>query len=111
MPVSELQLAANRVNAAKCTGPRTEEGKKRSSQNARRHGLTAQTTVMTEEDRVHHDAFVADIIADLAPVGFEETFLATSAAEEAWRLHGIRAHSQQPRLHRPSRRHRRQGLP
>jgi hypothetical protein len=47
---------------------------------------------MTEEDRIHHDAFVADLIADFAPVGAEETFLASSAAEEAWRLHGMRAY-------------------
>jgi len=91
MPVYELQLAANRANAAKSTGPRTEEGKKRSSQNARRHGITAQTTVMTDEDRVKHDEFCSKIVADLAPVGSMETFLASSVAEEAWRLNHARA--------------------
>ena len=90
--ISAAQLAANRNNAQHCTGPTSEKGKKTSSQNARRHGFTAQVTVMTEEDRIHHDAFVADLIADFAPVGAEEKFLASSAAEEAWRLHGMRAH-------------------
>jgi len=90
--ISAAQLAANQANAQHCTGPTSEKGKKTSSQNARRHGFTAQVTVMTEEDRIHHDAFVADLIADFAPVGAEETFLASSAAEEAWRLHGMRAH-------------------
>ena len=37
---SERQIAANRRNAEKSTGPRSAEGKKRSSKNALKHGLT-----------------------------------------------------------------------
>jgi hypothetical protein len=37
---SERQLAANRRNAQKSTGPKSESGKKRSSKNAYRHGLS-----------------------------------------------------------------------
>ena len=92
MPISERQLEANRANALKSTGPKSAEGKKKSSQNARRHGVTAKTTVMTDEDRVKYDSFCATMIADFAPVGAMETFLASSAAEEAWRLDYSRAH-------------------
>src|ERR1039458_5706917 len=42
-PVSQEQLAANRANAAKFTGPRTTQGKARSAQNARKHGFTVST--------------------------------------------------------------------
>ena len=38
---SERQIAANRRNAQKSTGPRSVEGKKRASRNAYRHGLAA----------------------------------------------------------------------
>jgi hypothetical protein len=37
--ISAAKRAANRANAQKSTGPRTAAGKRRSSQNARRHGL------------------------------------------------------------------------
>ena len=89
--LSEKQLAANRANAKKSTGPRTTEGKNRSAQNARRHQVTAQTLIMTEEDRKAHDAFVARMTGELAPVGEMETFLASNIAEEAWRLNHARA--------------------
>jgi hypothetical protein len=36
---SERKIAANRNNAKKSTGPRTEAGRAKSRQNARRHGL------------------------------------------------------------------------
>ena len=38
---SEGQIAANRRNARKSTGPRSGAGKKRASHNAHRHGLTS----------------------------------------------------------------------
>jgi hypothetical protein len=37
---SERQIAANRRNARRSTGPRSTSGKKRTSQNAYQHGLT-----------------------------------------------------------------------
>jgi hypothetical protein len=89
--LSQKQLTANRANAKKSTGPRTPGGKARASQNARRHQVTAQTLIMTDEDRRAHDAFVAGMIAELAPVGPMETFHASSIAEEAWRLNHARA--------------------
>ena len=48
-PPSEAQLAANRANALKSTGPKTPEGKARSSMNAWKHGLTASGAVLTHE--------------------------------------------------------------
>jgi hypothetical protein len=41
---SERQIAANRRNARKSTGPRSGAGKKRASRNAYRHGLTVSIT-------------------------------------------------------------------
>ena len=41
---SERQIAANRHNARKSTGPRSGAGKKRAGRNAYRHGLTLSIT-------------------------------------------------------------------
>jgi hypothetical protein len=41
---SERQIAANRHNARRSTGPRSGAGKKRASRNAYRHGLTLSIT-------------------------------------------------------------------
>jgi hypothetical protein len=41
---SQRQIAANRRNAHKSTGPRSRAGKKRASRNAYRHGLTSSIT-------------------------------------------------------------------
>ena len=44
------QIESNRRNAQKSTGPKTQDGKRRASQNAVRHGLTAETVVAPLED-------------------------------------------------------------
>jgi hypothetical protein len=41
---SNRQIEANRGNAKRSTGPKTEAGKKRSSRNSLRHGLSRPTT-------------------------------------------------------------------
>ncbi len=46
---SPAQLAANRRNARKSTGPRTGAGRKRSSKNALRHGLRAAGLFSSED--------------------------------------------------------------
>jgi hypothetical protein len=48
--MTEAQLNANRENAQHPSGPRTIAGKKRSSLNAFRHGLTGQIVLQTTED-------------------------------------------------------------
>ncbi len=83
------QTEANRRNAQKSTGPRTEEGKKRSRLNAFKHGLTGQIDIMTGELREAHDAFVARIVLSLNPADALENQLAHSIAESHWRLNRV----------------------
>ena len=84
--ISEKQHAANIRNAQHSTGPKTEEGKRNSSLNARRHNLTGQVTAMTDEDRIAHDAFSTAMIASMAPEGALEIQLAQRVATDSRRL-------------------------
>src|SRR5688500_15353880 len=55
MMASPAQILANRSNAQFSTGPRAEEGKRASSGNSRRHGLTGTQIVMPSEDLDEYD--------------------------------------------------------
>jgi hypothetical protein len=73
--VSEKQLAANRANAAKSTGPRTPEGKARAALNSRKHTLTAAAVTMLRiEDQGEFDNLRADALAHYQPQTSQEIF-------------------------------------
>ena len=84
--LSEKQLAANRANAQRSTGPRSVEGKNRSKLNATRHNLTGQVAALTEPDRIAFNAFSQNLIRDLDPSGAMELQLAHRIISDSWRL-------------------------
>ena len=83
---TEKQIAANRRNAMKSTGPRTEQGKQRSRQNAVRHGLTAETVIIGLEKECDYAAFEQAIIADYEPITVIEHHLVMRLSSLLWRL-------------------------
>ena len=89
--LSEKQLEANRANAHKSTGPTTEAGKRKSSMNGFKHGLTGLAVVMTQEDRSAMEAFTGPYILDLAPQGAVEQQLAQTIAQDNFRINRIHA--------------------
>jgi len=87
VPVSSARAEASRKNGTKSRGPKTEEGRARSSQNALKHGLRAQKyVVLPEEDAAEFAELEAALVAELAPVGELQTVLARRVAVAAWRL-------------------------
>jgi hypothetical protein len=80
------RTARNRANAAHSTGPKTAAGKKRSSLNAYRHGLTGQTIILPAEDLDAYTAFTRTFFDDYKPVGIRENQLVQSLADTSWRL-------------------------
>src|SRR5580658_10887090 len=89
--MTEAQLNARRQNAQLSTGPRTIAGKKRSSLNAFRHGLTGQIIVHTAEDQETFNKHCDGIREALGPEGALELDLAQAIAEDRWRLNRARA--------------------
>jgi hypothetical protein len=80
------QIAANRRNAAKSTGPKTEQGKQRSRRNALRHGLTAETVIGSLEDAQDYKAFEEAIASDFDAQSAVERELVLRLAGLLWRL-------------------------
>jgi hypothetical protein len=80
------QIEANRRNAENSTGPRSEAGKQRSSRNAVRHGLTAETVIEPLEDAEDYAAFEEAIAASFDPETAVERELILRLASLLWRL-------------------------
>ena len=80
------QIAANGRNAQLSTGPVTEDGKRRSRQNAVRHGLTAETVVDALEDAEDYAAFEMAVSADFDAQSAVERELVLRLASLLWRL-------------------------
>ena len=80
------QIEANRSNSRLSTGPVTEEGKKRSRQNAVRHGLTAETVITALEDAEDYAAFEMAVTADYDAQSAVERELVPRLASLLWRL-------------------------
>jgi hypothetical protein len=83
---SYRQIEANRRNALKSVGPKTEAGKQSSRCNAVRHGLTAETVIGALEDAEDYRAFEAAITADYDAQSAVERELVLRLASILWRL-------------------------
>lgn len=83
------KTATNRRNAQLSTGPKTEEGKSRSRQNALKHGILASYFLITEgtgaEDPAEFNDLLDGLIRDRAPVGALEELLVHKIALCCWR--------------------------
>jgi hypothetical protein len=83
---TEAQIAANRKNAKASTGPKTAEGKARSSRNALSFGLFSTTNCVQAEEQEEYEALSKGLWEDLNPVGLVEQMFATEIIRGAWRL-------------------------
>ena len=82
---SPAQIAANRRNAQKSTGPRSIEGKQRASLSAVKHGMTAKTVVLPHESATDYNEIRAALIADYEPATTQELMLVDQIAAGYWR--------------------------
>jgi hypothetical protein len=88
-PVSSRRLEANRRNAQKSTGPRTDAGKAKSSANSYKHGFFSSRLFRDAAQRAKEEPEYLAILDGFRdhykPVGFFENFWVERAAAEAFR--------------------------
>ncbi len=81
----------NLANAQHSTGPKTPDGKQRTSLNALRHGLTSRIVVMPSEDIEAYQRHLESFIAEYQPKGATESHLVQALADTSWRLNRVAA--------------------
>ncbi len=87
---SQSRTEANRRNALRSTGPRTEAGKAVSRLNALKHGITAETVLLESEDPAAFAALRDSFFDHLDPQDPVEALLAERVVLAAWRLERVR---------------------
>jgi hypothetical protein len=83
-PASERTIQANRRNALRSTGPKTDRGKRTVARNALKHGILAREVVITagdgEESLEEFHDLVKQLYDQYEPIGIvEESFVQTIA--------------------------------
>jgi len=86
-PRSPAQIEAARRNGAKSRGPVSAEGKARSSRNALKHGMTAETHFLLEgEDPAAYEELSRNLVEEHDPETETDARLVQRLAAALWRL-------------------------
>jgi len=80
------RVTASRMNGARSHGPETLEGKRRSGQNALRHGFLSDCVVLQCESREAFEDVLSEHIQRFAPRDGVEFGLIEEMASSSWRL-------------------------
>jgi hypothetical protein len=78
------QIAANKANAQKSTGPKTPEGKAKSCINRLSHGFASNTSVMPGEDPDEFRGLLEDFVSEYQPATATEQILVEKMAQNQW---------------------------
>jgi hypothetical protein len=93
MAISQKQLEANRRNAIRSTGPKTEQGKAIASRNAVTHGLATSDIVINsphlKEDAQQYEHLLKSLFEELRPEGVLQQHLVVKIANCLWRYRRV----------------------
>jgi hypothetical protein len=90
--LSQKKIAANKNNAKRSSGPKTDLGKQRSKRNALKHGILSCELLIDANDKVKFETLRSSLRHDLFPettlqqVGFERLLISIQKSELALRL-------------------------
>jgi hypothetical protein len=87
--LTPAKLAANRRNAQRSCGPRTQDGRARASANALKHGFRSRRILLPGESAAEFEQFEAALHADFAPDGPLEEALVDRITLLLWRLRRV----------------------
>jgi hypothetical protein len=89
-PISSRKIEANRRNASKSTGPRTQVGKRIVAKNALKHGFFSKCLLIShpngKEDPTEYQDLYAALRAHYQPIDFLEELFVEKIAVWSWRL-------------------------
>jgi len=81
---TQRKIDSARANGAKSHGPVTEEGRKKSSMNALKHGLTARTVLFSNDNHAEYDVLLESYIQSLQPIDPFEMDLVVEMVNAKW---------------------------
>src|SRR5688572_28538877 len=93
MSTSSLKCESNRLNSLKSTGPRTPEGKARSSRNAVTHGIFCREVVLLGESHTAFEILCQEFIREHKPQTMTELAVVERLVSAQWKLNRV-AHSE-----------------
>ena len=89
MSASKKQQIANKKNAQKSTGPKSDSGKAVASKNALKHGITSRDVIINtprlKENPVDYELLVESLISELDPQSLFQKCLVEKLANCLWR--------------------------
>ena len=87
---SQKQIAANRTNARKSTGPRSAEGKAASRMNALKSGIDAQSQIIRGEEAANLEILRSEYYDRFRPTAPVERMLVDALIDTEWLLRRFR---------------------
>ncbi|MCX6830123.1 MAG: hypothetical protein NT002_12735 [candidate division Zixibacteria bacterium] len=89
MSISEKQLIANRANAQKSTGPKTDQGKETVGHNAVKHGIYSADIIINsprlKEDPAEYEQLLSSLFEELKPQTLLQEHLVRKIVNSLWR--------------------------
>jgi hypothetical protein len=105
MPISAIHSEAARDNGRLSKGPVSDQGKARSSQNARKHNLLGAISLLSCEDQAAFDALAQAFLNEHQPETPTEIRFVREMIDAEFRLQRVRSHAasiQQARMNKIS---------
>jgi len=81
---TQAQVDANQANSQKSTGPKTDEGKAKSSRKRLSHGFASSTRFVLGEDPAEFNLLLDDLISEHHPATPTEQILVEQMAHHHW---------------------------